>query len=205
MLMGANDRRNDGSRNDGATAPNTQQLHHRLGHINRTLHADIEKLTTLEKTFNYLHKINSYFYEKIIILLKKFAFDCWHNTVLWYTTNKTQHKIHSWFIISFETFVDLVKAVFGEMGCLSWIGLGTSGSCTVCWQRQKMVIDSDRNGCWQRQKMVVDSDRRWLLTATEDGCWQRQKMVVDSDRRWLLTATDDQFVDRCTIYWQLTV
>ena len=38
-----------GQRNDGATAPNTQQLHHRLGHINRTLHADIEKPTTLEK------------------------------------------------------------------------------------------------------------------------------------------------------------
>ena len=30
-------------------------------------------------------------------------------------------------------------------------------------------------------------------------------MFVDSDRRSLLTATDDQFVDRCTIYWQLTV
>ena len=30
-------------------------------------------------------------------------------------------------------------------------------------------------------------------------------MFVDSDRRWLLTTTDDQFVDRCTIYWQLTV
>ena len=26
-------------RNDGAMAPNTQQLHHRLGHINRTLQA----------------------------------------------------------------------------------------------------------------------------------------------------------------------
>ena len=36
-------------------------------------------------------------------------------------------------------------------------------------------------------------------------CWQRQMMFVDSDRRWLLTATDDQFVDRCTIYWYLTV
>ena len=46
-----------GQRNDGVTAPNTQQLHHRLGHINRTLHADIEKPTTLEKTFNNLHKI----------------------------------------------------------------------------------------------------------------------------------------------------
>ena len=60
-----------GQRNDGATAPITQQLHHRLGHINRTLHADIEKPTTLEKTFNYLHKINCYvFMKKIIMLLK---------------------------------------------------------------------------------------------------------------------------------------
>ena len=38
-----------GHGNDGVTAPNTQQFHHRLGHINRTLHADIEKPTTLEK------------------------------------------------------------------------------------------------------------------------------------------------------------
>ena len=30
-------------------------------------------------------------------------------------------------------------------------------------------------------------------------------MFVDSDRRWLLTVTDDQFVDRCTICWQLMV
>ena len=48
-----------GQRNDDVMAPNTQQsLHHRLGHVNRTLHADIEKPTTLEKTFNNLHKIN---------------------------------------------------------------------------------------------------------------------------------------------------
>ena len=53
-----------GQRNDGATAPNTQQLHHRLGHINRTLHAHIEKPTTLEKTCNYLHNINSDVYMK---------------------------------------------------------------------------------------------------------------------------------------------
>ena len=69
-----------GQRNDGATAPNTQQLHHRFGHINRTLHADIE--TTLEKTFNNLHKINLFLWKKNEILLKQFAFDCWHNTVL---------------------------------------------------------------------------------------------------------------------------
>ena len=54
-----------GQRNDGVTAPNTQLLHHRLGHISRTLHADIEKPTTLEKTFNNLHKIKFY------VLMKK--------------------------------------------------------------------------------------------------------------------------------------
>ena len=51
-------------RNDGATVPNTQQIHHRLSHINRTLHADIEKPTTLEKTFNNLHEINCYVFKK---------------------------------------------------------------------------------------------------------------------------------------------
>ena len=72
-------------RNDGAMAPKMQQLHNRLGHINRTLHADIEKLTSLEKNINNLHKINFCFYEEKIFFfffLKKFAFDCWHNTVL---------------------------------------------------------------------------------------------------------------------------
>ena len=54
-----------GQWNDGVMAPNTQQLHYRHGHINRTLHANIDKPLTLEKTFNYLHKINFYvFYEK---------------------------------------------------------------------------------------------------------------------------------------------
>ena len=49
-----------GQQNDGVTAPNTQRLHHRLGHINRTLHADIEKLTSLEKNINNVHKIKFY-------------------------------------------------------------------------------------------------------------------------------------------------
>ena len=50
-----------GQQNDGIMAPNTQQLlHHRLGHINRTLHADIEKPTTLEKHLIIVHKINFY-------------------------------------------------------------------------------------------------------------------------------------------------
>ena len=53
-----------GQRNDGVTAPNVQRLHQRLGQINRTLRADIEKPTTLEKTINNLHKINFCFYEK---------------------------------------------------------------------------------------------------------------------------------------------
>ena len=51
-------------RNDGIMAPNTQRVHQRLGHINRTLHADIEKPTTLEKTFNNLQKINFYLFMK---------------------------------------------------------------------------------------------------------------------------------------------
>ena len=50
--------------NDGVTAPNTQRLHQRLGHINRTLHADIVKPTILEKTFNNLQKINCYVFMK---------------------------------------------------------------------------------------------------------------------------------------------
>ena len=53
-----------GQRNDGVTAPNTQRLHQRLGHINQTLHADIEKPTSLEKNINNLHKINFYVFMK---------------------------------------------------------------------------------------------------------------------------------------------
>ena len=72
-----------GQRNDGVTAPKTQRLHQRLGHINRTLHSDIEKPTSLEKNIYNLHKLNFYVVmKKQVILLKKFAFDCWHNTVL---------------------------------------------------------------------------------------------------------------------------
>ena len=69
--------------NDGVTAPKTQRLHQRLGYINRTLHADIEKPTSLEKNINNLQNLNFYIVmKKNKILLKKFAFDCWHNTVL---------------------------------------------------------------------------------------------------------------------------
>ena len=48
-----------GQRNDGVTAPKMQRLHQKLGHINRTFHADIEKPTSLEK-INNLHKLNFY-------------------------------------------------------------------------------------------------------------------------------------------------
>ena len=56
-----------GKQKDCVTALKTQQLHDRLGHINRTLHADLEKPTTLEKTFNNLQKINYYVFMKKII------------------------------------------------------------------------------------------------------------------------------------------
>ena len=168
--MGANGRRNDGSirpaewRRNGtkhATAAphsrshqpntacrhsetyNTQWLHQRLGHISRTLHADIQKPTTLEKTFNNLHKINFYVLWKI----NKF---CWKNlhlivgTPQYYdtqqtihnTTNNTQHKMHSCYIISFETF----------FGCF-WRG----GLFELDWFRDRRQLNS-------------------LLTVTEDGC-----------------------------------
>ena len=68
-----------GQRNDGVTAPNTQQLHHILGHINRTLHTDIKKPTTLEKILKNLHKINFYVFIKKLNFV---ALNCWHNTVL---------------------------------------------------------------------------------------------------------------------------
>ena len=60
-----------GQRNDGITAPNTQHLHHRLGHINRTLHADTEKPTTHEKTFNNLYNINVCFMTKKLNFVEK--------------------------------------------------------------------------------------------------------------------------------------
>ena len=139
-----------GQQNDGVTAPNTQRLHQRLGRINRTLHADIEKPTTLEKTFNNLQK-NKFlcFYEKKLNCVEKICI--WllaqHSTVIHNkqyttqqtihnTTNNTQHKIHSCYIISFETF-------FGRF-----------------WRRGLFELD------WFRNRRQLNS----LLTATEDGC-----------------------------------
>ena len=81
-----------GQRNDGVTAPKTQRLHQRLGRINRTLHADIEiTYINRKKNINNLHKINLFLWEKWNFV-EKFAFNCWHNTVLWYATQQTIHN-----------------------------------------------------------------------------------------------------------------
>ena len=61
-----------GQRNDGVTAPNMQRLQQRLGHINRTMHANVDKPTTLEKTFNNLQKNKLLcFYEKKLKVVEK--------------------------------------------------------------------------------------------------------------------------------------
>ena len=61
-----------GQRYDGVTAPKTQRLHQRLGHINRKLHADIEKPTSLGKKFNNLHtKFFLCFYDKKLNFVEK--------------------------------------------------------------------------------------------------------------------------------------
>ena len=67
MPMGANGRRNDGSirpvewRHNGSK---NAALHQRLGHINWTLHADIDKPTSVEKNINNLHKRNFFVFMK---------------------------------------------------------------------------------------------------------------------------------------------
>ena len=86
-----------GQRNDGVTAPKTQRLHQRLGYINRTLQADIEKSTSLEQKL--------IIYKKLIFMLlwKKINFGekicIWllaqHSTVIHnkqYTTQQTLHN-----------------------------------------------------------------------------------------------------------------
>ena len=133
-----------GQRNDGVTATNTQRLHQRLGHINRTLHADIEKPTSLEKNINNLHKINVYvfmkknnnFVEKNLHLIVGTTQYCDTQQTKHNTTNNTQHKMRSCYIISFETF-------FGRL----WWG----GLFELNWFRDRRQLKS-------------------LLTATEDGC-----------------------------------
>ena len=86
-----------GQRNDGVTAPNMQQLHQRLGHINRTLHADIEKPTTLVKTFNNLQKLIFMFLGKKLNVVEKICI--WllaqHSTVIHNTQYTTQQAIHN--------------------------------------------------------------------------------------------------------------
>ena len=86
-----------GQQNDDVTGPNTKQLHHRLGHINQTLHADIEKPTTLEKTFNNLHKINFCFYKKKLNFVDKICISllAQHSTVIHNKQYTTQQTIHN--------------------------------------------------------------------------------------------------------------
>ena len=60
-----------GQRNDSVTATKTQRLHQRLGHINRTLHADIEKPTSVEKTLIIYTKYIFLFYEKKLNVVEK--------------------------------------------------------------------------------------------------------------------------------------
>ena len=132
-----------GQRKDGVTAPNTQQFHQKLGHINRTLHADIEKPTTLEFFFNNLQKKNFLFvWNKIKFCSKNLHLIvgtiqyCDTQQTIHNTTNNTQHKIHSCYIISIETF-------FGRF----WRG----GLFELDWFRDRQQLNS-------------------LLTMTENGC-----------------------------------
>ena len=90
MPMGAN-----GRRNDGVTAPKTQQLYERLGHINRTLHADIEKPTSLEKYINNLHKINFMLWKKKIVEKICIWLLAQHSTVKHNKQYTTQQTIHN--------------------------------------------------------------------------------------------------------------
>ena len=132
-------------RNDGVTAPKTQRLHQRLGRINRTLHADIEKPTPLEQKLIIDKKINFYvFMKNKKILLKKFAFDCWHKTVLWYTTNNTQHN-KQYTTQNTLLLYNFLWNIFGRF----WRG----GLFELDWFRDRRQLNS-------------------LLTATEDGCYE---------------------------------
>ena len=138
-----------GQRNDGVTAQKTQQLHQRLGHINWTLHAYIEKPTTLEKTFNNLQQ-NKFVYlyeqkikncvDKICIWLLEQHITVIHNKQ--YITQQTIHNTKYIVVISFS--LKHFLAVFGEVVCLSWIGLGTGGSWTVSWRMLIRIYSIDR-------------------------------------------------------------
>ena len=118
MPMGANGRRNDGLIRSAEWQRNApKRLQKRSGStkdsVTSTRHCmqTLKNLHHSKKNINNLHKINSCFYEK------KFKF-CWQNLhlivgttqycdtqqTIHNTTNNIQHKIHSCYIISFETF-----------------------------------------------------------------------------------------------------
>ena len=133
-----------GQRNDGVMASETQRLHQRLGHINRTLHADIEKPTSLKKNINNLQKINFYVFMKkkkcswknLHLIVGKTQY-CDTQQTIHNKTNNIHHKIHSCYIISFEKFV----------------------SCF--WRGGLFELD------WFRDRRQLNS----LLKATQDGCY----------------------------------
>ena len=87
-----------GQWNDDVTAPKTQRLHQRLGYINRTLHANIEKPASLEKNINNSQKLNFYVFMKTIInFVEKICI--WllaqHSTVIHNKQYTTQQTIHN--------------------------------------------------------------------------------------------------------------
>ena len=146
MPMGANDWWNDGSIrpaewrcNGSETAPKPQRLHQRLGHINRTLHADFDKAISLgKKNINNLHKINFCFMKKKLHFVEKICI--WllaqHSTVIHnkqYTTQQTIHNTKYIVVIWFP--LKHFMAVFGE----------------------------------EAVEQFVDSDRRWLLVLGLDA------------------------------------
>ena len=145
--MGANGQRNAGSirpakwwRNGtkhAASPPKTRS------HQPNTACRHWDTYITRKKHLIIYKQINFCFYEKILNFVENNLHMivgttqyCDTQQTIHYTTNNTQHKIHSCYIISFETFL----AVFEQVVCLSWIGLGTGGSWIVCWQRQKIVV-----------------------------------------------------------------
>ena len=143
MFMGANGRRNNGlirpaewRRNgskNAAAPPKTRS------HQPDTACRHWETYIIRKNNINNLHKINVCFYDKKLHFVEKIFI--WlliqHSTVIHIqtihnTTNNTQHKIHSCYIISFETFFDRFwRGGLVELDWFSW---------TVCWQRQKMVV-----------------------------------------------------------------
>ena len=176
MPMGANSRRNDGSirpaewRRNGTkhVAASPQTRSHQPNNARRHW----ETYNTRKNINNCTQNKFLCFYEQKLNLFKRFAFDCWHNSVLCYTTNNTQHnkqyttqqtihnttnntqhKIHSCYIISFVT----IFGRFWRDGLFELIGLGTGAV-----------------------EHFVDSDTKWLL-----GLDAQSFLYIRHIRNWI--------------------